>query len=56
LQNYQDRWRVGDFEKKPKRIVQMDREANRLHFEDDQGKAAWHEAMMKDRLAKRSIL
>lgn len=45
----------GDFEKKPKRIIQMDAEANRLHYEATKAKAKWHEALMHDRLAKRSI-
>ncbi len=44
-----------EFVKTPKRTVQMDAEANRLHFEMSKAKAAWHEAMMKDRLARRSI-
>jgi hypothetical protein len=44
-----------EFARKPKRTVQMDPEANRLHFEMSKAKAAWHEAMMKDRLANRSV-
>lgn len=51
----QDKLARGDFKKTPKRIVQMDAEANRLHFEATKAKIAWHEALMKDRLANRSI-
>lgn len=52
---FQDKLKRGDFEKKPRRIIQMDPEANRLHLEMSKAKAAWHEALMKDRLAKRSV-
>src|SRR6185436_8004561 len=44
-----------EFSKKPKRIIQMDAEANRLHYEAMVAKRDWHEAMMKDRLANRSV-
>lgn len=52
---FQDRLKRGDFEKKPRRIIQLDPEANRLHLEMSKAKASWHEALMKDRLAKRSV-
>lgn len=51
----QDKLARGDFKKTPKRIVQMDAEANKLHFEATKAKIAWHEALMKDRLANRNI-
>lgn len=44
-----------DFEKKPKRFIQMDKKAQELHFEAAKAKAKWHEALMKDRLARRSL-
>lgn len=44
-----------EFAKKAKRIIQRDVEANRLHFEMTKAKAAWFEALMKDRLANRSL-
>ena len=52
---WEDKLARKDFSKKPKRIIQMDAEANRLHFENAEAKARWHEALMKDRLANRSI-
>lgn len=50
-----DKLARGDFEKNPKRIIQMDAEANRLHLEAAKAKLDWYTALMKDRLAKRSI-
>jgi len=50
-----DRLSRGDFSKKQKRIIPMDSEANRLHYEMSKAKVAWHEALMKDRLANRSL-
>lgn len=44
-----------DFEKKPRRFIQMDEAAQKLHFEASKAKARWMEALMKDRLARRSI-
>lgn len=55
IETLQDKLARGDFSTKPKRIVQMDAEANRLHFEATKAKISWHEALMKDRLANRSI-
>ncbi len=51
---YQERLARGDFEPKPKKTPPVDANTNRLSFELAQAKGAWHEAMMKDRLAKRS--
>lgn len=51
----QDKLARGDFSKKEKRVIQMDAEANRLHFEAAKAKIEWHEALMKDRLANRSV-
>lgn len=52
----EDRLARGDFSKKaPKRVVQMDAEANRLHYENAKVKKQWFEALMRDRLARRSI-
>lgn len=44
-----------DFTREPKRVIQLDAEAQKLHFKAAQVKAKWHEALMKDRLARRSI-
>lgn len=44
-----------DFTREPKRIIQLDAEAQRLHFQAAKTKAKWHEALMKDRLARRSV-
>lgn len=52
---FQDKLARGDFSKKEKRVIQMDAEANRLHFENAKAKIAWHEALMKDRLANRTL-
>lgn len=52
--DYERRLAEKDFEKKEKRIIQFDDKANQLHYEAMKAKAAWHEAMMNDRLAKRS--
>lgn len=52
-EKYQDKLKRGEFEKKPKRLLERDKEANRLHFQWTKAKTEWHEAMMKDRLAKR---
>lgn len=51
--DYQERLKNKDFSTKPKRILQMDKEANRLHFEMMKSKTKWHEAMMKERIANR---
>lgn len=55
IADIQDRLARGDFSKKPRRELKMDSEANRLHFEATKAKISWHEALMKDRLANRSI-
>jgi len=55
ITDFERRLKEKDFERPPKRIIQMDEEANRLHFQAAKAKAAWHEALMKDRLARRSI-
>lgn len=52
---FKDKLARGDFSKKEKRVIQMDAEANRLHFENAKAKIAWHEALMKDRLANRTL-
>lgn len=53
--DFEARLKAKDFEKKPKRFIQMDAEAHRLHFEAAKAKAKWHEALMKDRLARRPL-
>lgn len=55
IADWEDRLARSDFAKKQKRIIQMDEEANRLHFANAEAKAKWHEALMKDRLANRSV-
>lgn len=44
-----------DFTREPKRVIQLDAEARKLHFKAAQVKAKWHEALMRDRLARRTI-
>lgn len=44
-----------DFTREPKRVIQLDAEAQRLHFQAAKTKAKWHEALMKDRLARRTV-
>ncbi len=44
-----------DFAKKERRIMKMDAEANRLHYKMTEAKLKWHEALMQDRLANRSV-
>lgn len=53
--DYEARLKAKDFEKKPRRLIQMDQEAQRLHFEAAKAKVNWHTALMKDRLARRSL-
>jgi len=53
--DYKRRLEERDFEKKPRRILQMDARANQLHYEMTKAKTAWHEEMMKARLANRPL-
>lgn len=53
--DFEARLKAKDFEKKPKRFIQMDDAAQKLHFEAAKAKAEWHKALMKDRLARRSL-
>lgn len=48
--------KAGDFSKKPKREIAMDQEALNLQFKLDTAKRAYHEARMKDNLARRNWL
>lgn len=51
----EDKMARGDFAKKEPRRIQLDPEAQRLHYEAAKVKTRWHEALMKDRLARRSL-
>lgn len=56
IRTYQERLAKGDFSKKQPKNVQMDPEANRLHFEMTKAKRAWYEAQFEDRLKRRTKL
>lgn len=55
ITTFEDKLARGDFSKKQPRTVALDAEANRLHFKAAKAKANWHEALMRDRLARRSL-
>jgi len=50
----QDKLAKGDFSKKERRPIKQDAEAVRLTFQLDKAKREFHEALMQDRLARRS--
>lgn len=51
----QDQLKRGDFSKRVPVKPTLDAEAQRLSYEAAKVKAQWHEALIKDRLARRSI-
>lgn len=55
IDKFEDKLARKDFTTTPKRVIQLDAEAQRLHFKAAQTKAKWHEALMKDRLARRTV-
>lgn len=51
----EDQLKRGDFSKRQPVRPALDAEARRLSYEAAKVKAKWHEALMKDRLAKRTL-
>lgn len=51
----EDQLKSGDFSKKQPVRPTLDAEAERLSYEAAKTKAEWHEALMKDRLSRRTI-
>lgn len=55
ITKFEDKLARKDFTTAPRRVIQLDPEAQRLHYEAAKVKAQWHEALMKDRLARHTV-